>query len=110
MGFGIITANGLIGTVELYDWHSVDTATLGIMLGKEHWGMGYGREAIQLLLTWGFKEGIETVNLVTLNSNLRAQKTFKALGFREVGTTTKGNSEFVNMKTSKEEFRKKINS
>lgn len=108
IGFGIITEEGLIGSVEFYDWHSVDTATLGIMLGKEYWGKGYGSEALELVLTWGFVRGIETVKLTTLNRNVRAQKTFKRLGFKETGKTQYEGTEFMNMELSKEDFKRLI--
>ncbi|MEZ4630301.1 MAG: GNAT family N-acetyltransferase [Deinococcales bacterium] len=74
-----------IGTVELYDL-SRYSATLGIIIGeKAYWGKGYGPEAMTALLNYAFEElNLDYVRLNTFSDNLRAQKSFKRLGFVEL--------------------------
>ena len=62
LNFAIETETGEhIGSVGLmYLDHRNQSAELGIVIGaKEHWGKGYGREAITVLLEYGF----HTLNL-----------------------------------------------
>lgn len=58
-------------------------AELGIMIGdRPSWGMGYGREAVRLLVDHAFAaRGLEAVVLYTFPDNLRAQQAFRAAGF-----------------------------
>jgi RimJ/RimL family protein N-acetyltransferase len=74
-----------IGTVELYDIRAHE-ATLGIIIGeRSHWGRGYGPEAIECILRFGFLElGLERVKLHTFADNPRAQAAFRKVGFREL--------------------------
>lgn len=73
-----------IGTVELYDMNK-EHATLGIIIGeKDYWSKGYGPEAIYALLCHAFETlGLKRVRLNTYGDNLRAQRSFKRIGFVE---------------------------
>ena len=73
-----------IGTVELYDMNKVE-ATLGIIIGeKDYWSKGYGPEAIHALLCHAFDTlGLKRVKLNTYGDNIRAQRSFKRIGFVE---------------------------
>lgn len=73
-----------IGTVELYDMNK-EHATLGIIIGeKDYWSKGYGPEAIYALLCHAFDTiGLKRVRLNTYGDNLRAQRSFKRIGFVE---------------------------
>lgn len=63
------------------------TAELGIKLGrKDYWGQGYGTEAIALMLDYGFTVlGLHNVLLTTYAYNERALRSYRKLGFREIG-------------------------
>lgn len=74
----------LIGNCGYFNLESrVRSAELGILIGeKDHWGKGFGAEAIQLLLKFGF----ETLNLNRMylrvyENNPRAQRTYEKAGF-----------------------------
>ncbi len=73
-----------IGTVELYDMNK-EHATLGIIIGeKDYWSKGYGPEAIHALLCHAFDTlDLKRVRLNTYGDNLRAQRSFKRIGFVE---------------------------
>lgn len=77
-----------IGNIELHkpDWANRH-ASLGIMIGnKEYWGRGYGREAIQLLLGFAFRElGLNLVWLTVLDFNARAIRCYERVGFSHEG-------------------------
>jgi len=65
--------------------------TLGINIGdRDYWGRGYGRDAILLLLDFGFHYfGARRIGLITNAKNERAIKCFNACGFVEEGRTRK---------------------
>lgn len=78
----------LIGDLSLFDInHRNQVATLAILIGEPgEWSRGYGREAMRLLLDYGFKNlNLRKVILTVSGHNTRAQKAYLALGFREVG-------------------------
>ncbi len=90
--FGIeLTGGGAsrhVGNVGLHgiDWHH-RRAEVGIVIGeKDCWGQGYGREAMALMMRFGFHElGLHRIELEVFESNPRAMKTYRALGFVEEG-------------------------
>ena len=87
--FGIFDEHdAYVGTAELYDVRG-DEATLGIIIGERtHWNKGYGPEAIHALLHLAFRTwGLRRVNLTTFDDNVRAQRAFAKVGFREVRRT-----------------------
>lgn len=59
----------------------------GITIGeRDAWGAGIGREALALLIGFGFRErNLRRIWLETLGTNVRAQRAYAALGFREEG-------------------------
>jgi RimJ/RimL family protein N-acetyltransferase len=63
------------------------TCELGITIGnKSYWGKGYGREAISLLVDYGFRyHNFRKVWLRVHGSNERAQRAYRAVGFTEEG-------------------------
>ena len=69
-----------------WDRKHVNT-NVGVGLGeKEHWGKGYGTEAMRLLLTILFDhEGWHRAELWTLAENARAIRSFEKCGFRKEG-------------------------
>lgn len=82
----------IIGTVGL---HQVDhlnrTATLGIFIGEEDYrSKGYGTEAIQLILDFGFNYlNLNNIHLDLMEFNERALKCYKKCGFKEIGRRRK---------------------
>ena len=94
-----IETNEMIGTIGL---HSVDninrTATLGIFIGnKNYWSKGYGAEAIQLILDFGFNYlNLNNIDLALMEFNQRALKCYQKCGFKEIGRRRKCN--FINGK------------
>jgi RimJ/RimL family protein N-acetyltransferase len=84
-----IEADGIfIGDCGL---HNVDrrngTAEVGIGIGdRSYWGRGYGREALTLLVDYGFRlQNFRKLWLETLGSNERAIRSYRAVGFVEEG-------------------------
>lgn len=113
-GFGILDeSGGLIGSIELYDLRPVPPsvarfATLGVMIGERRlWGQGYGRDAVRALLTWVFSQRqppLDRVRLTTFSHNRRAQRSFLATGFREVGRTVQEDRTDVHMEISRDDW------
>ena len=57
-------------------------AEIGITILKEHQGKGYGREAINWMLDWGFKHaGLHTIGITTASYNPRAVHLYERMGF-----------------------------
>lgn len=89
----------VIGTVGLHEINNINrTATLGIFIGnKEYWSKGYGTEAIQLVLDFGFNYlNLNNIDLALMEFNQRALKCYEKCGFKEIGRKRKCN--FVNGK------------
>lgn len=87
-GFAIEADDQCIGQCALFNFDSVArTAELGITIGDPaYWGKGYGREAIQLLLTYGFRHhNLNKVHLRVHARNERAVRAYAACGFVEEG-------------------------
>jgi RimJ/RimL family protein N-acetyltransferase len=63
------------------------TAEMGIFIGnKNYWGKGYGVEAIELLLDFGFNIlNLHNINLKVFSYNKPAIKCYQKVGFKEVG-------------------------
>jgi RimJ/RimL family protein N-acetyltransferase len=91
--FGIYTKKGkLIGGTDLKDIDPVNrTANIGIMIGdKVEWNKGYGTEAIQLLIDYGFSVlNLNNIMLVAYEYNDRAQRCYEKAGFRVIGRRRK---------------------
>jgi len=83
-----LAAGGLIGDVELdhIAWRSGD-AELRIRIGeRQHWGRGYGTEAVRLLLSHAFSSlNLKRVYLRVFSFNERAIRCYRKAGFRREG-------------------------
>lgn len=78
----------LIGRCLLFGVNQVDrSANLGIVIGeKDHWGNGYGQDAIRLLLDYAFNLlNLNSVMLGVFEFNQRAIACYRQVGFREIG-------------------------
>jgi RimJ/RimL family protein N-acetyltransferase len=84
-----IEADGLfIGDCGLHNVNRRDgTAEVGIGIGdREYWGRGYGREALTLLVDYGFRmQNLRKLWLEVHGSNSRAIRSYRAVGFVEEG-------------------------
>jgi len=68
------------------DWKN-RVENVGIVIGeKEFWGEGYGTEAVQLLVDYGFNTlGMHRMELETFFFNERAIKSYNKVGFKQEG-------------------------
>ncbi len=92
--FAIVTLDGdkMIGTVSLEDFDDINRcATLGIFIGdKDYRDKGYGTEAINMILEFGFKyRNLHSIKLDLMEFNERALKCYKKCGFKEYGRRRK---------------------
>jgi RimJ/RimL family protein N-acetyltransferase len=83
-----------VGLINLSDieWnHGV--ADLGMGIGREDWGKGYGTEALAILLRFAFHElNLHRVGLTVFDYNDRAVALYESAGFVKEGT----DREFLN--------------
>ena len=79
----------LIGNCSLMDIDRLNRkCTLGIFIGdEENRSMGYGTEALKLLLDFAFNfQNMHSVDLKVFSFNERAIKCYEKLGFKRCGT------------------------
>lgn len=79
-----------IGMVSLFNVHGGEAvhrnSMVGIAIASPYKGKGYGGEAINWVLDWGFrKAGLHRICLSTWSFNTRAIALYKKLGFVEEG-------------------------
>lgn len=61
-------------------------ATLGISLGREHLGRGYGTDAMRIIVDYGFRElGLHRLQLSVAPFNTAAIHVYQTVGFVEEG-------------------------
>ncbi|BFI73743.1 hypothetical protein YN1_7300 [Nanoarchaeota archaeon] len=90
--FAIIlnSENKLIGTCSLYLNREFLKGSVAISLLKDYWGKGFGTEAMKLLLFFGFIIlDLRKIELEVYTYNERGIKSYKKVGFREVGVRRK---------------------
>lgn len=81
-------SNEAIGNCSLFNLNQIHgTAELGIFLGAaESRGRGYGSEAIELLLNYGFKMlNLHNIKLGVFSFNERGIACYEKCGFKEYG-------------------------
>jgi RimJ/RimL family protein N-acetyltransferase len=86
--FAIEVEGKCIGTCGLFNTNpTAQTCELGIGIGdKDHWGQGYGRESVRLLLEYAFRYlNYRKVWLRVHAPNERAVRAYRACGFVEEG-------------------------
>lgn len=86
--FAIDADGTFIGNCALFQRNdTAQTAELGITIGdKDYWGKGYGREALDLLLDYGFRMlNLRRIYLHVHGRNERAIRAYRAAGFVEEG-------------------------
>ena len=111
--FAIEAEGKYIGYCSLMDLRNPHgNLELGIMIGdREYWGRGYGRDAVRLLLDYGFRHlGARRIALTTHAKNERAIRCYLACGFVEEGRPRKvvwiegEYTDLVNMSILREEW------
>lgn len=78
----------LIGNCSLHNLDLINgRATVGIFIGdKENRGKGYGSEALELLLSYGFNHlNLNNIMLTVYSFNEPAIFCYKKVGFKEIG-------------------------
>jgi RimJ/RimL family protein N-acetyltransferase len=73
----------LVGNINLRYENKNKLAHLGVVIGeKTAWGRGYGRQAMQFMIDFAFKNlKCNRVELMVFSNNIRAKKLYKKLGF-----------------------------
>ncbi|MFX0204840.1 MAG: GNAT family N-acetyltransferase [Candidatus Hodarchaeota archaeon] len=70
-----LTRRGLIGLV---------------IFNPEYWNKGFGTEALKLIINYRFKNlNLYSIELEVFETDLRAQASYRKVGFREVGRRRK---------------------
>jgi RimJ/RimL family protein N-acetyltransferase len=78
------TIIGIVGLTEI-SWRN-RLASLEIALDPNHWGQGYGGEALRLVLRYGFAElNLHRVQLTVFAYNEAARRLYEKTGFRHEG-------------------------
>lgn len=85
---GVTLKGALIGATGLHHINYTDrTAVFGFCLGeKRKWGMGYGTEAMMLMLHYGFRSlNLRKINSETFSENYGSIACHKHCGFKQEG-------------------------
>ena len=90
LGFAIETLDEpsvLVGHVGMWGWQTKDRcATIGIALGREHIGRGYGTDAMRVIVSYGFRElGLHRIQLGGSPFNPAGIRAYEKAGFAEEG-------------------------
>jgi RimJ/RimL family protein N-acetyltransferase len=90
LGFAIETLEDppvLVGNIGLWGARPKDRcATIGIALGRDHIGRGYGTDAMRVIVDYGFRElGLHRIQLDVAPFNLAGVRAYEKAGFVEEG-------------------------
>ena len=80
--------NELLGNCGLIQIDNLNqTSEAGIFIGnKNFWNKGIGREALSLLLDFGFRVlNLHNITLTVVSFNQRAIKAYEKIGFKQIG-------------------------
>lgn len=82
-----INQDEIIGQISLYNIaFSNFRGEIGIWLGKSNWGQGYGKDALQTIIAYGFKElHLNRLQSHIFVNNLRSIRLFEGVGFKQEG-------------------------
>jgi RimJ/RimL family protein N-acetyltransferase len=85
--FAIDADGELVGRCGMFEFdHLARHATIGITIGMPHRGRGYGRDAVRVLLDYGFRvRNLHRVRLDTVSTNEAGRRAYLAAGFVEEG-------------------------
>jgi RimJ/RimL family protein N-acetyltransferase len=90
LGFAVVKLDGaveLIGQISLAGLRPKSRcATLGIALGREFLGRGYGSDAMRVIVDYGFRElGLHRIQLGVVPFNPAGIRAYQKAGFTEEG-------------------------
>lgn len=88
LGIRTMAEDKLIGNASLFNISQKNrVATFGIAVGdKDYWGRGYGSEATQLMVRYGFDElNLNRIQLDVYDYNPRAIRAYEKVGFNQEG-------------------------
>lgn len=90
LGFAIETLDDppvLVGNLGLHGARPKDRcATIGIALGRDHLGRGYGTDAMRVIIDYGFREmGLHRIDLAVAPYNPSAIRAYERAGLIEEG-------------------------
>ena len=75
---------GMCGLHQIDHYHA--RADVGIRLGKQYWGKGYGQDAVRTLVDYGFRHlNLRKISLHVLADDDRAVGAYRKAGFEEEG-------------------------
>jgi RimJ/RimL family protein N-acetyltransferase len=85
--FAVDVEAELVGDAILYRIdHFNQRCDLGIALGRDHWGKGYGQDAVRTLVDYAFTHlNLSRVSLQCLADDPRAIAAYRKAGFEEEG-------------------------
>ena len=85
--FSIVTNdNEFVGHVNLFNFSKHDYATLGIYIGPYYRNLGYGKQAIKLIVDYAFNElNLNSIHLDVYEFNDDAKRLYESIGFKECG-------------------------
>jgi len=80
-------SSNLIGTCGFYDWNKHSCrAEIGYDLNPSFWGQGIMREALQAILTYGFRKmKLNRIQAIIDSENTRSMNVVSRLGFGKEG-------------------------
>lgn len=106
--FAVDTLDGKhIGNCSLYNVSETKSeAELGIMIGnRDYWNKGYGTDTVTTLINHIFGQtNLNRIYLKTLESNIRAQKSFQKCGFTSYEHSVKDGYSFVLMEIYRKQW------
>ena len=90
LGFTIVALDGpqpLVGHIIVFGIRAKDRlATIGIALGREYTGRGYGTDAMRIIVGYGFRElGLHRIQLSVAQYNPAGIRAYEKAGFVEEG-------------------------
>jgi RimJ/RimL family protein N-acetyltransferase len=90
VGFSVVALDDpqpLVGSVSMFGIGGKDrSGTIGIALGREYMGRGYGTDAMRLIVSYGFRElGLHRIELTVAPFNAAGVRAYEKAGFTEEG-------------------------
>lgn len=88
--FSIVTNdNEFVGHITLFNFHQTNYATLGIYIGPYYRNLGYGSQAMHLLLDYAFNQlNLHSIHLDVYEFNQDALRLYQSMGFTICGNYT----------------------
>lgn len=80
--YAVIRDNDLIGCVSMWDVEAA-VVEIGYWIGRDYWGLGYGKSAVKLLLEKINKMHYEKVVAQVVDGNTASQSLLKSFGFTQ---------------------------